>query len=83
MVLGGLAVSDERGTPVAGGEIGNSLITSVSAALATHCATYCTPCRPLIGAFSDVSGGGGAGRDAHDRGDGLLNPDPCTLNPEP
>ena len=26
--------------------------TSVSAAHATHCATYCTPCRPLIRAFS-------------------------------
>ena len=26
--------------------------TGVSAALATHCATYCTPCRPLIRAFS-------------------------------
>ena len=26
--------------------------TGVSAAHATHCATYCTPCRPLIRAFS-------------------------------
>ena len=26
--------------------------TSVSATHATHCATYCTPCRPLIRAFS-------------------------------
>jgi len=26
--------------------------TSVSAAHATHCATYCNPCRPLIRAFS-------------------------------
>ena len=26
--------------------------TSVSAAHATHCVTYCTPCRPLIRAFS-------------------------------
>ena len=26
--------------------------TSFSAAHATHCATYCTPCRPLIRAFS-------------------------------
>jgi hypothetical protein len=26
--------------------------TSVSAAHAPHCATYCTPCRPLIRAFS-------------------------------
>jgi hypothetical protein len=26
--------------------------TSVSAAHATHCATHCTPCRPLIRAFS-------------------------------
>jgi hypothetical protein len=26
--------------------------TSVSAENATHCATYCTPCRPLIRAFS-------------------------------
>ena len=26
--------------------------TSVSAAHASHCATYCTPCRPLIRAFS-------------------------------
>jgi len=26
--------------------------TSVSAAHATHCATYCTPCRPLLRAFS-------------------------------
>jgi len=26
--------------------------SSVSAALATHCATYCTPCRPLLRAFS-------------------------------
>ena len=26
--------------------------TGVSAAPATHCATYCTPCRPLIRAFS-------------------------------
>ena len=26
--------------------------TGVSAARATHCATYCTPCRPLIRAFS-------------------------------
>jgi len=25
--------------------------TSVSAAHATHCATYCTPCRPLLRAF--------------------------------
>jgi hypothetical protein len=27
-------------------------ITGVSAAHAMHCATYCTPCRPLIRAFS-------------------------------
>ena len=34
-------------------EIGNLLQTiGVSAAHATHCATYCTPCRPLIRAFS-------------------------------
>jgi hypothetical protein len=26
--------------------------SSVSAAHAPHCATYCTPCRPLIRAFS-------------------------------
>ena len=30
--------------------------TSVSAAHAAQCATYCTPCRPLIGAFSDGFG---------------------------
>ena len=27
--------------------------TGVSAAHATHCATYCTPCRPFIRAFPD------------------------------
>jgi len=32
-----------------------SQTTGVSAAHATHCATYCTPCRPLRRAFSDLA----------------------------
>ena len=66
MVLRGGGGSFERGTTVRGYQsqtaaqptrVSERLViycqtTGVIAAHATHCATYCTPCRPLIPAFS-------------------------------